>query len=90
MLGSTIGLSLACGVGMPALGDLLLYILMFGAFLLAIVLALRSASKSLGRMAQLKPTLGLRAAHVSFTIAYGASIVLTVGYVLLFAMLAIG
>ena len=73
---------------MPALADLMLYVLMFGAFLLAIVLALRSASKSLGRMAQLRPTLGMRAAHVAFTIGYGASIVVAAGYALLFLLFA--
>lgn len=89
MLGSALGSTLACGVGMPSLGDLMLYILMFGAFMLAIVLALRSASKSLGHMAQLRPTFGYKAAHVGMTIAYGLSIMATVGYALLFMMFAL-
>ncbi len=50
------------------------YLFLFGALALAVILSLRSATASLGRMARMKPTTGLKIAHAVSVVAYCAAI----------------
>lgn len=73
---------------MPSLAELGPYILVYGGLLLTLILSLRSASNSLGRIEAGRPTSGIKLAHCIVVLAYIAAVLLGLfASVLLFAFL---